>query len=146
MNATRVGTPLYLSPEVIRKEPYNFKIDQWAIGCVIYHLAALAPPFESDNIISLGYNICNKFQKSLPKQYSKKLKDFVWEFLSKDPKNRPDMKIIDIKFPPQVMSYIIQGIGKNRYRPSTAVSYKQRKLENEQRKEKIKNLEKLDRQ
>ena len=26
-NATRVGTPLYLSPEVIRKEAYNFKVD-----------------------------------------------------------------------------------------------------------------------
>ncbi len=59
MNNTRVGTPLYLSPEVIRKEAYNFKIDQWAIGCVLYHLAALKAPFQGDNLIQLGFNICH---------------------------------------------------------------------------------------
>lgn len=35
----RVGTPLYLSPEVMRQSPYDFKVDSWAVGCCIYHLA-----------------------------------------------------------------------------------------------------------
>jgi NIMA (never in mitosis gene a)-related kinase 1/4/5 len=43
--AGRVGTPLYLSPEMIRQNPYDYKIDSWAVGCCIYHLAALEPPF-----------------------------------------------------------------------------------------------------
>ena len=29
----RVGTPLYLSPEVVKQLPYDYKIDTWAIGC-----------------------------------------------------------------------------------------------------------------
>jgi len=33
---TRVGTPLYLAPEMIKKEKYSVKVDVWAIGCVIY--------------------------------------------------------------------------------------------------------------
>lgn len=45
MQGTRVGTPLYLSPELIKQKPYSFKVDVWALGCVIYHLAALEPPF-----------------------------------------------------------------------------------------------------
>ena len=27
MQATRVGTPLYLAPEMIKQQPYNHKID-----------------------------------------------------------------------------------------------------------------------
>lgn len=46
----RVGTPLYLSPEVVREQAYDYKIDTWAFGCCLYHLAALEPPFLGDNI------------------------------------------------------------------------------------------------
>ena len=66
----RVGTPIYLAPEMIQHQPYSFKVDIWAIGCVLYHLAALRPPFYSENLVSLGYNIVHKFPSKLPKQYS----------------------------------------------------------------------------
>lgn len=36
---TRVGTPLYLSPEIVKQQPYDYKVDVWAIGCALYHLA-----------------------------------------------------------------------------------------------------------
>jgi NIMA (never in mitosis gene a)-related kinase len=42
---TRVGTTLYLSPEIVKQQPYDFKVDVWAIGCALYHLAQLEPPF-----------------------------------------------------------------------------------------------------
>jgi len=32
----RVGTPLYLSPEIIQSQVYDYKIDVWAIGCSLY--------------------------------------------------------------------------------------------------------------
>lgn len=37
-NESRVGTPLYLAPELIKNKPYNNKIDMWALGCVIYFM------------------------------------------------------------------------------------------------------------
>lgn len=43
---SRVGTPLYLSPELVRRQPYDYKVDVWSLGCLIYSLAALRPPFE----------------------------------------------------------------------------------------------------
>ena len=46
----RVGTPLYLSPELIKNMPYDHKIDTWAVGCALYHLACLEPPFHGDNL------------------------------------------------------------------------------------------------
>lgn len=54
LQGTRVGTPLYLAPELVKANPYDHKIDIWAIGCAIYHLACLEPPFHGDNLINLG--------------------------------------------------------------------------------------------
>ena len=38
---TVVGTPYYLSPEVCLNQPYTFKSDVWALGCVLYEMATL---------------------------------------------------------------------------------------------------------
>ena len=86
---TRVGTPLYLSPELVKQQPYDFKVDVWAIGCALYHLACLEPPFQGDNLITLGNNIVNKKPKPLPLVYSSKLMNFIDKFLAKKPSERP---------------------------------------------------------
>lgn len=42
---TQTGTPYYASPEVWMDKPYDFKSDVWSLGCVLYEMAALRPPF-----------------------------------------------------------------------------------------------------
>ncbi|KAG9511292.1 Serine/threonine-protein kinase Nek7, partial [Fragariocoptes setiger] len=42
---TLVGTFYYMSPERIRNDGYEFSSDVWSVGCVLYELAALRPPF-----------------------------------------------------------------------------------------------------
>lgn len=42
---TMVGTPCYLSPEVCRGKPYSYKSDIWSLGCVLFEMLALRPPF-----------------------------------------------------------------------------------------------------
>jgi len=42
---TMVGTPCYLSPEVCRGKAYSYKSDIWALGCVLYEMVVLRPPF-----------------------------------------------------------------------------------------------------
>ena len=42
---SKFGTPLTLSPEVLRKQPFDFKIDIWALGCLMHYLACLEPAF-----------------------------------------------------------------------------------------------------
>eukprot|EP00347_Sterkiella_histriomuscorum_P005633 403355851 len=91
----RVGTPLYLSPEVIRQQPYDYKIDTWAVGCCLFHLAALEPPFLGENIQQLGTKILNDQPKQLPNQYSEKLSNFIVNILlQKDYHTRPYINTI----------------------------------------------------
>ena len=37
---TQIGTPYYMSPELLRDQPYGAPADVWALGVVLYELAA----------------------------------------------------------------------------------------------------------
>ena len=50
---TQTGTPYYASPEVWADKPYDFKSDIWSVGCIIYELCTLKPPFRGSNLQEL---------------------------------------------------------------------------------------------
>lgn len=56
---TAIGTPYYMSPEVVKGTPYNYSVDFWALGCLIYKFLTNKYPFEASNIALL----CNKIVK-----------------------------------------------------------------------------------
>ena len=43
---TLCGTPLYLSPEVLKGKKYSNKIDIWAVGNIAYELLTSENPFR----------------------------------------------------------------------------------------------------
>uniref|UniRef100_A0A8C0A0Y6 calcium/calmodulin-dependent protein kinase n=1 Tax=Anas zonorhyncha TaxID=75864 RepID=A0A8C0A0Y6_9AVES len=43
------GTPGYLSPEVLRKDPYGKPVDMWACGVILYILLVGYPPFWDED-------------------------------------------------------------------------------------------------
>ena len=94
MQATRVGTPLYLAPEIIKHRPYDYKVDIWALGCVVYNLAALQPPFQAENLITLGMMIVSKNPDPIPSHFSNILSEFISKLLSKQAIDRPNISTV----------------------------------------------------
>ena len=43
----------YYSPEMVEGHPYGEKADVWALGCILYQMCALDPPFFNSNMLTL---------------------------------------------------------------------------------------------
>jgi len=54
---TSIGTPFFMSPEQMTKQYYDYKIDVWGIGCVLFYLLYNKYPFAGNNIHQLKNNI-----------------------------------------------------------------------------------------
>ena len=87
---TKIGTPYYCSPEIWQNKPYSYKSDLWSIGCIIYELCTLNPPFKGKNFDDLSYNICNRKIERINKIYSDDLWKIILMLLEVDVKNRVD--------------------------------------------------------
>lgn len=87
---SKVGTPLYFSPEICEGKPYDTKSDVWALGCLLHELATLRPPFHAQNQIALAKKIVNEHPDvRVPSRYSKELQFIIGKMLEKDPRKRP---------------------------------------------------------
>ena len=54
---TSIGTPFFMSPEQMTQQYYDYKIDVWGIGCVLFYLVYNKYPFNGNNIHQLKSNI-----------------------------------------------------------------------------------------
>jgi NIMA (never in mitosis gene a)-related kinase len=74
---TQTGTPYYASPEVWQDRPYDMKSDIWSVGCVLYEMCALQPPFQAKDMRGLHKKIVEGIVPSLPHPYTKDLSHMV---------------------------------------------------------------------
>ena len=93
---SKVGTPLYMSPEVLRGDGYDFKSDIWSIGCLLYELAMLKSPFKSEglNLYSLFQKISKGEYSPLPERYSEELRSLAYSMISTNAEDRPEIDYI----------------------------------------------------
>lgn len=82
---TQTGTPYYASPEVWRDEPYNSSSDIWSLGCIIYELAALKPPFRAQNMEGLYKRVQKGQFERIPNTYSSELFKIIQNCLQVSP-------------------------------------------------------------
>eukprot|EP00736_Rhodelphis_marinus_P013952 Rmarinus@m.10326 len=86
---TQVGTPYYVSPELWKNKPYNAKSDIWSLGCLLYEMAALRPPFDARDLKGLARKVMQGRYVDIPDCYSKELRYLVRKILVIDAERRP---------------------------------------------------------
>ncbi len=93
-----VGTPYYISPELIEGKPYAMASDIWSIGVILYELCSLKPPFNAESLHFLALKIVKGQYPPLPSHYSRELRNLVGMLLQTEQRRRPTIHEI-LKLP-----------------------------------------------
>ena len=91
---TVVGTPYYLSPEIVNNKPYSFQSDIWSLGVLLYEITALKMPFDGSSLPMLSLKIIKGNYNPLPLTFSKDLRTLVAMLLIVDYHKRPSINEI----------------------------------------------------
>ena len=81
-----VGSPNYMSPEIVYEKEYNCKSDVWSLGCVIYELITLERLFDGNICFNIFHQILNK--QIEPANTTVKFQHILNRALEKDPIQR----------------------------------------------------------
>lgn len=95
---TCIGTPYYLSPEVVQSQPYSLPTDVWSMGVMLYELCALKPPFDATSIHLLSMKIVRGVYNPAPAMYSQGMHTLIKECLNINAARRPTVSQI-LKMP-----------------------------------------------
>jgi NIMA (never in mitosis gene a)-related kinase len=86
---TQTGTPYYASPEVWKDQPYDHKSDVWSLGCVVYEIATLQPPFRANDMDGLFKRVLKGVYPKIPTNYTDDLAKMIKKLISVNPNQRP---------------------------------------------------------
>ncbi|KAL6721902.1 serine/threonine-protein kinase dbf2 [Lecanora helva] len=54
-----VGSPDYMAPEVLKGEQYDFTVDYWSLGCMLFEALSGYPPFAGSTVDETWQNLRN---------------------------------------------------------------------------------------
>jgi len=85
-----VGTPAFMSPEMLEGRPYGCKTDIWALGCVLFEMMALEPPFVScASYAAVVIAVLQPAPHCAPRGYGQELSATVESLMARRPDDRP---------------------------------------------------------
>ena len=110
---TFIGTPYYLSPEIINGKPYDSKSDIWSLGVLLYEMMTFKMPFNANSLPMLSVKIMRGQYIPPPTIYTKDLRELVTKCLTVEPKNRPSIQ--EILRMPIIQNRIRSFLTENQY-------------------------------
>ena len=134
------GTIDYMSPEMIKKLPYNDLSDVWALGILLYELLHGYPPFNGKTVKEKFVSIAECNEIIFDKNISKKAKSLINGILKANPAERLTiseifkhdwMKTYGLKFKINIEEYIWekpQIVLKKMSTPNLDFSYNQSRI------------------
>ncbi len=87
---TQTGTPYYASPEVWEEKPYDNKSDVWSLGCVIYEMITLRPPFQAKSMEELYKKVMRGMYPRISSKFSEDLSDAIKLMIQVESGARPN--------------------------------------------------------
>jgi serine/threonine-protein kinase PpkA len=88
LEGTLLGTPVYMSPEVIRGLPADPRSDLYSAGVMLYQMIAKKPPFSGSAAMDIIEQHLNAAPPPLPRAHDE-FQPLVDTLLAKDPDARP---------------------------------------------------------
>lgn len=88
---TQIGTPEYVSPEVIKNEGHDRTTDFWCFGMLLYEMVVGTLPWIDSNDNNMYSMIINEdiwWPEESKNLFSKEIMDLIGKLLEKDPKKR----------------------------------------------------------
>ncbi|KAM0752928.1 kinase-like protein [Meredithblackwellia eburnea MCA 4105] len=82
-----VGTPEYVSPEILSEGKESSKSDYWGFGCILFQMLAGRPPFQARTEYLMFQKII-KLEYEFPPEFPDDAKDLVQKLLVLDPTER----------------------------------------------------------
>lgn len=90
MLRTQTGTPYYACPEVWKDMPYDHRSDIWSLGCVLYEMITLQPPFRATTMKGLYTKVISGKYDPIPSHLTSDLKNMIKSLLQVKSSERPD--------------------------------------------------------
>ncbi|KAI9671821.1 MAG: hypothetical protein M1831_003349 [Alyxoria varia] len=90
--ASVVGTPYWMAPEVIELSGATTASDVWSLGCTVIELLEGKPPYHKFQPMQALFRIVNDDHPPLPESCSPAVQDFLMQCFQKDPNLRVSAK------------------------------------------------------
>ena len=84
---TLCGSPMYMAPEIITKNGYNYNSDLWSVGIILYEMIHGYTPFNVANFIDLIKEIKKKNIK-IKMDISKDCQELIYSLCKTNPNER----------------------------------------------------------
>jgi hypothetical protein len=87
-----IGTPAYMSPEQAASQTVDARSDLFSLGCVLYRLCTVQPPFQGKDVIATLMAVATEQPPppaDLDPDVPPALSELVMQLLAKDPGDRP---------------------------------------------------------
>lgn len=87
-----IGTPLYMAPEIIRRQPISPAVDIYSLGATLYYTLTGRPPYSADKVEDVLDQHLHKAPPDIQeilRQSSPTLASLIQRMMAKEPEKRP---------------------------------------------------------